>query len=73
MVGRFALFVLTLAGGLLAQEIPAEVSPAAADALVLKDSNGRDARVSDLSRQSRDSQFLGDLVHPVPRGNAAAG
>ena len=47
MVGRFVLFGLTLAGGLLAQEIPAEVSPSAADALVLKDSNGRDARVSD--------------------------
>lgn len=46
-MGRFALFGLTLAGGLLAQEIPAEVWPSAADALVLKDSNGRDARVSD--------------------------
>ena len=46
-MGRFALFVLMFAGELLAQEIPPEVSPNAADALVLKDSDGRDARLSD--------------------------
>ena len=47
MTGRLALFVLTLAGGLLAQEIPAEVPPDAADSLVLKDSAGGNARLSD--------------------------
>jgi thiol-disulfide isomerase/thioredoxin len=39
--------VIAFTGALAAQEIPAEVSPDAANALVLKDSNGRDARLSD--------------------------
>ena len=48
MRGRaLALAVTALTGALAAQEIPAEVSASAADGLVLKDSAGRDARLSD--------------------------
>lgn len=44
---RAALALIALAGTLAAQEIPTEVSPAAADALVLKDSSNREARLAD--------------------------